>query len=133
MLYVAMTRGRGSNTAYLYERMAGDSEHTQPDGVHLLRRGTTRQAAQLARALIANHDEQARTAHDIAAETHDHDQLPDRVRRLLDRRAGAVQRRRAAYRHWQEETQELLAERHRWNDQHIHRSQDQGLDYGIDL
>jgi uncharacterized protein YPO0396 len=29
-------------------------------------------------ALSATHDEQARTAHDIAAEAHDRDQLPDR-------------------------------------------------------
>jgi hypothetical protein len=49
------------------------------------------------------------------------DQLPDRVHRLLDRRAGAVQRRRAAYRHWIDETQEQAAERQRWTDRHIHR------------
>ena len=42
------------------------------------------------RAIVATHDEQARTADDIAAETADRDQLPDRVRRLLDRRTGAV-------------------------------------------
>ena len=61
--------------------------------------------------------------------------LPDRVRSLSDRRAHAVQSRRTAYRHWHEETQELVAERQRWIDQHIgrDRSQDQGLDYGIDL
>ena len=46
-----------------------------------LRRGTSRDAAQLVRGIIANHDEQARTAHDIAAETPDRQQLPDRVRR----------------------------------------------------
>ena len=50
-------------------------------GVHVARRGTSRDAAHLVRAIIANHDEQARTAHDIAAETPDRDQLPDRVRR----------------------------------------------------
>lgn len=66
LLYVAMTRGRDANTAYLHERIAGENEHRQPDGVHLLRRGTAREAAQLARSLIANHDEQARTAHQIA-------------------------------------------------------------------
>jgi hypothetical protein len=61
--------------------------------------------------------------------------LPDRVRSLSDRRAHAVQSRRTAYRHWHEETQELVAERQRWIDQHIgrDRSQDQGLDDGIDL
>lgn len=78
LLYVAMTRGRDTNTAYLHERIAGESEHTQPSGVHVLRRGTTRQAAQLARSLIANHDEQARTAHEIAAEGPDNSALPER-------------------------------------------------------
>ena len=60
---------------------------------------------------------------------------PDRVGSLSDGRAHAVQSRRTAYRHWHEETQELVAERQRWIDQHIgrDRSQDQGLDYGIDL
>ena len=74
LLYVAMTRGRDTNTAYLYERIAGEGEHehAQPTpGVHVARRGTGRDASQLVRAIIANHDEQARTAHDIAAETHD--------------------------------------------------------------
>ena len=124
-----------AGAAYPYERIAGEGEHehAQPDGLHIARRGSGRDAAQLMRAIIATHDEQARTADDIAAETADRDQLPDRVRRLLDRRTGAVQRRRAAYRHSEEETQDLLAERQRWIDQHIHRSQDRGLDYGIDL
>ena len=53
------------------------------------------------------------------AEIEDRDELPDRVRRLLDRRIHAVQARRAAYRHWCDETAELLAERERWIDQHI--------------
>ena len=41
-------------------------------------------AAQLVRVIIANHDEQAHTAHDIAAETQGRGQLPDRAARLLD-------------------------------------------------
>ena len=48
LLYVAMTRGRESNTAYLYERLAGegDHEHAQPTpGVHVARRGSGREAA----------------------------------------------------------------------------------------
>jgi hypothetical protein len=36
-------------------------------------------------------------------------------------------------RHWVDETHDQAAERRRWIDQHIHRNQDQGLDYGIDL
>jgi hypothetical protein len=82
---------------------------------------------------IDNHDEHARTAHDIAAEAPDRGQLPDRVRRLLSRRAHAVQARRVAYRSWRDETAQLLAERERWIEQHLSRQQDRGLDYGIDL
>lgn len=35
LLYVAMSRGRESNTAFLYERAAGEGEHehTEPDGL----------------------------------------------------------------------------------------------------
>jgi hypothetical protein len=135
LLYVAMTRGRESNSAYLYERMAGkgEYEHNQPDGLHIARRGSGRDAAQLVRGIIANHDEQARTAHDIAAETQERDQLPDRVRRLLDRCTHAAQARQRAYRHWVDETWDQAAERQRWIDQHIDRSQTQSLDYSIDL
>ena len=82
LLYVAMTRGRDTNQAYLYERLAGEGEHehAQPTpGVHVARRGSGRDASQLVRAIIANRDEQARTAHDIAAQTPTASQLPDRV------------------------------------------------------
>jgi hypothetical protein len=85
------------------------------------------------RGLIANHDDQARTAHHIAADTTDRDQLPDRVRSLLDRRAAAVHARRLAYRSWCAETHERVLQRQQWIEQHISRSQDHGLEYGIDL
>jgi hypothetical protein len=85
------------------------------------------------RNIIATRDERAPTAHDIAAETPDRGQLPDRVRSLLDRRGSAVHARRTAYRHWHEEPQDLLAERQRSIDQYLSRQQDQGLDYGLDL
>ena len=135
LLYVALTRGRDTNTAYLYERLAGEGEHehAEPPGVHVMRRGSGRGAAQLVRGIIANHDEQARSAHDIAAHTDDRDQLPERVRRLLDRRTHAVHARRAAYQRWCDETAQLAAERERWIDQHVSRQQDRGLDYGIDV
>ena len=136
LFYVAMTRGRASNTAYLYERIAGegDHEHAQPTpGVHVARRGSGREAAHLVRAILANRDDQARTAHHIAAETPDPDQLPDRVHRLLDHRAAAVHARRLVYRSWCAETHERVLQRQQWIEQHISRSQDHGLEYGIDL
>ena len=99
-------RGRDANTAYLYERIAeGDHEHAeQPDSLHVMRRGTSHDAAQLVRGIIAARDDRARTAHQVAASTDREGDLPDRVRSLSDRRAHAVQSRRTAYRHWHEET-----------------------------
>lgn len=52
---------------------------------------------------------------------------------LIDRRAHAIGARRIGYRQWQHEAHELLAQRQRRIEQHISRSQDHGLDYGIDL
>jgi hypothetical protein len=51
-------RGRDANTAYLYERIAeGDHEHAeQPDSPHVMRRGTSHDAAQLVRGIIAARD-----------------------------------------------------------------------------
>ena len=64
-------RGRDANTAYLYERIAeGDHEHAeQPDSPHVMRRGTSHDAAQLVRGIIAARDDRARTAHQVAAST----------------------------------------------------------------
>jgi conjugative relaxase-like TrwC/TraI family protein len=136
-LYVAMTRGRESNTTYLYERMAGegDHEHADPRGVHVMRRGTSREAATLVRAIIANRDDRPQTAHDVAACSSPED-LPPLVKRLVvQRRANAVQRRRATYQQWREETQEQATERQRWIDQQIRRDRgkEHALDTGFDL
>ena len=51
LLYVAMTRGRESNQAYLYERRAGETEHeyAEAPGVHAMRRGNSHDASQLVR------------------------------------------------------------------------------------
>jgi hypothetical protein len=136
-LYVAMTRGRESNTAYLYERMAseGDHEHADVPGVHVMRRGTSRQAATLIRAIIANRDELPQTAHHVAG-ANDAQHLPPRVRRLaVERRVAAVERRRATYQSWRAETQELAAERQRSVDQQPRRDRrrEQIRDYGLGL
>ncbi len=103
--------------------------------MHVARRGTSRQAAQLVRSIIANRDERARTAHDIAAGAEDREQLPGRVHGLLDRRAHAVQRRRAAYRQSIQATVDERIEQQRFIDQHLSRNQDreQGQDYGLEL
>jgi conjugative relaxase-like TrwC/TraI family protein len=134
LLYVALTRGRHTNHTYLYERRAGETEHEQPDqqpGVHVARRESGRHAAELARTIIATHDQQARTAHHIAMQTQDRDQLPERVRQLLERRTRAVQRRRAAYQQRQNENLDLQIDWEQTLDQHLSHSQD--IDYGIEL
>ncbi|ASL24334.1 relaxase domain-containing protein (plasmid) [Mycobacterium intracellulare subsp. chimaera] len=139
LLYVALTRGRESNEAYLYERRAGETEHEHAaqlePGVHLARRGTSRQAAHLARHIIGTRHDQAHTAHDVAAGAEGREQLPQRVQHLLDRRAHAVQRRRAAY--WQsiQATVDERIEQQRFIDEHLSRNQDreQGQDYGLEL
>lgn len=138
LLYVALTRGRESNEAYLYERRAGETEHEHAEeqpGVHLARRGTSRQAAHLARHIIGTRHDQAHTAHDVAAGAEGREQLPQRVQHLLDRRAHAVQRRRAAY--WQsiQATVDERIEQQRFIDEHLSRNQDreQGQDYGLEL
>ena len=136
LLYVALTRGRESNTAYLYERLAGegDHEHAQPTpGVHVARRGSGREADQLVRAIIANHDEQTHTAHHIAAENTDREQLPDRVQGLLDRRANAVAIRRNHYQAWCRQASDRVLDRQLSRDQQLSRSRDQSLEHGLDL
>jgi hypothetical protein len=99
-----MTRGRHSNTAYLYERGIGEGEygHQEPAGTHLTSRGSSRDAADIIRAVLANHDPTPATAHDYAAQTPTA-ALPDRVRSLLNRRTTAAHRRRATYETWRTE------------------------------
>jgi hypothetical protein len=128
LLYVAMTRGRHANTAYLHERIAGENEHSQPDGVHIPRRGTAQEAVQLARTLVANHDEQARTAHQIA-QISDGSALPEPVRSLLRRRSDAIQQRHATYQHWCDAVAGISPT----VDQHIDRSQGQDVGYQAGL
>nr|WP_254697410.1 MobF family relaxase [Mycobacterium avium] len=109
------------------------SRNLEP-GVHVARRGTSAQAAQLVRSIIGTRDERARTAHDIAAQAQDREQLPEHVQSLLIRRANALQGRRAAYRHRHDQRVEQALERDRWINQHLSRDRrDQGLDYGLEL
>jgi conjugative relaxase-like TrwC/TraI family protein len=132
LLYVAMTRGRHTNTSYLHERIAGENEHRQPDGVHIPRRGTADEAAQRARAIIANHDEQARTAHQIAQVTDD-SALPEPVRSLLRRRSDAIQRRRTAYQQWRDVGAGIKVTDGSAIDQRIDRSQGKDVGYSLGM
>jgi hypothetical protein len=85
------------------------------------------------RRLIANHDEQVRTAHDLATDIADHQQLPERVRWALDRRTRALHTRQHAYRQWIDHVQQQVIDRQRWRDLQNSRSRDRSTAYGIDL
>ena len=64
MLYVAMTRGRHNNQAFLYQRITNeaDHDHTKPvagDRIHVARRGNKYTAAHHLRMILANDDRPA--------------------------------------------------------------------------
>jgi conjugative relaxase-like TrwC/TraI family protein len=83
--YVAMTRGRTSNSVYLYEKIGGEGDHEHADttpGVHAARRGTSHAAAKLLRTVLGR-DERAQTVLATAADV-ERGQLPEPVRELLD-------------------------------------------------
>jgi hypothetical protein len=87
-----MTRGRDSNTAYLYERIAGegDHEHAEEPGLHVMLRGTSHAAVALVRGIIAVRDDRPQTAHDVAAQTNP-ELLPTLMNRVvMERRTAAV-------------------------------------------
>lgn len=136
LLYVAMTRGRHTNTAYLYERQATETAHEHRDqpGVHVLRRGTTSDAVQLVRTVIAHRDEQSHSAHHVAAAT-DPRHLPDIVRGLLVRRTRDLHARQRTYRAWHNQQLEVILEQRRWVEQHLHRTREHERDrsYGLEL
>src|SRR5258705_8287018 len=132
LLYVAMTRGRHTNAAHLYERPIGDSEygHHEPDGTHRTSRGDSRDAASLIRAILANHDQTPVTAHDYAAHTPG-TALPDRVRSLLNRRTTSAHRRRATYETWRTPAENHAQCMSRGRDRAASKSRDRSPDRGI--
>jgi conjugative relaxase-like TrwC/TraI family protein len=97
--YVAITRGREANTAYLYSRTTEheyQEEAIQPG--HVMHRGSSLHAARLLRAIVAN-DEYPVTAHEIAAVAA-HASLATRVRDAIDQRGAAMRHRAAEYARW---------------------------------
>ncbi|MDX1893398.1 MobF family relaxase [Mycolicibacterium sp. 050158] len=98
--YVAMTRGRASNSVYLYDKVAGEGDHEHAEvtaGVHQARRGTSAQAAALLRTVLGR-DDRARTVLATAAEV-DRALLPESVRDLLDTHDRTVAGCRTAHQH----------------------------------
>ncbi len=88
MLYVAMTRGRHNNEAFLYQRFTNEADHDHPrpasgDKIHLIRRANKYSAAHHFRTILAN-DDRPRTMHIEAERTEPH-LLPEIVTDLLQR------------------------------------------------
>jgi hypothetical protein len=129
-----MTRGRHLNTTHLYQRASGDQEYGQqePGGTHVKYRGDGHEAADLIRGILANHDQLAVTAHDYAAHA-PAAVLPDRVRRVLNRRRTAVDRRQETYEGWYAEARNYAESMSRAHEHAASRSRDRMRDSGIEL
>lgn len=120
LLYVAMTRGRHTNSAHFYERGVDDNQSAR--GHSPLLRGDSGEAAQFARAVIARHS-LPQTAHDVASHRGT-GVVPDRVARLLQHRADSVESRRQSFRAWESQRQTSAQERIAG----LNRDVSQGLD-----
>jgi hypothetical protein len=108
LFYVAITRGRDGNIAYLYQRTPEpDDPVAATKGVHVAVRGSGRDAAHIARGILARNDPPG-TAHQIAADTQRH-LLPHLVARLMNRRSAAAAHWRTAHRTWQAAAAQLAA------------------------
>jgi conjugative relaxase-like TrwC/TraI family protein len=131
VLYVAMTRSRDTNTAYIYER-ATEEEYgpAKVVGPQVLQRGTSHRAGLLARAIIDIHDDIPVTAHQVAAST-PRQILPDMVGRLLTRQSTAVQARRTAHTEWRKAVDKIDTATTRSRSRSTRR--DRGRDDGLEL
>jgi hypothetical protein len=133
LLYVAMTRGRHTNHAHIYERCTEATEFTHEElgGAHVTERGDSAEAAVLLHGILSN-DELAVTAHDYARQ-HVGDALPPRIRDLLESHAAATNYRRDAYQVWQSRTREQGRSRDDAQERAIDTSRYHGEDYGLEL
>ncbi len=105
MLYVAMTRGRRNNEAFLYQRFKREADHDHTnavvgDTIHIARRDNKYSATQHLRAILAN-DDRPRTMH-AEAERTEPQKLPTAVAGLINRHD---ERRRARRAVWQDHLQ----------------------------
>ncbi len=102
LAYVAATRATDSNTLYIAVAAEGerDHEHTTPaDGVHLVSRGSPRDAVNALRNIASRNDDRPRTVHQVADE-YAPAVLPDRVASLVEARHAAKHNRRIAHARW---------------------------------
>ncbi|BBZ06840.1 hypothetical protein MDOR_10090 [Mycolicibacterium doricum] len=126
LLYVAMTRGRHTNTAHLYERTVENlpSLESVP-----LARGNSTEAAQLVRSLTAR-DDTPQTAHQIASQAN-LAAMPAIVAGFVSCRTDAIESRREAFGSWKA----AIAQQNQGQDLARDRgiSLSRGSDNGLDL
>jgi conjugative relaxase-like TrwC/TraI family protein len=100
MVYVALSRGRDTNQAYLYTRDNAEAEHDHSGIVagelHQLQRGAKYSAAHHLRSIIAN-DDRPHTTH-LEAHRADRELLPAAIQRVLDRHDQRLTARAEAWR-----------------------------------
>ncbi len=101
MAYVAMTRGRHNNEAFLYQKLSheADHEHATPvaaPGLHQLRRGNKYSAEHHFKQILGN-DDRPTTMHAQAQRT-DPGLLPERVAEVIERHQARRRTRMAAWR-----------------------------------
>ena len=134
LAYVALTRGRASNHAYLYQRTVGEGDHQHrdlSDGVHLAHRGTPTHAGRTLRHIIGN-DTPAQTAHQTAAQAPAH-ALPERVASLVAGHQRAVTARLASHRRSQRRQQDRALDRALGLDRSQTRSRERDQGYDLSL
>jgi conjugative relaxase-like TrwC/TraI family protein len=132
LAYVAMTRGRHSNKAYLYERFRGelDHEHTSPTGtdeIHILKRASRVRAKDTFYTLLLTNDDRPTTMHAYAAHTPTQ-HLPARIASLIAEHAQQRHDRRRHYTAWQQTQTRTRSQAHTINRDHAIEHDDAGLD-----
>ena len=126
-----MTRGRDTNTAYLYDRPTEHEYPPVPDAsAHRTWRADSSDAAHTLRNLIAHTDERPSTANEYAVRT-PNSALPEQVQHLIQRRQRNLQRRQTEHRVWQAELRVLDEDLTDTRARHAGRSR--SVDEGLEL
>jgi hypothetical protein len=128
LLYVAMSRGRARNTAYLYQHPA-EQEYGVASAPAAWR-GDAADARQQLTELITGTVERPLTAHDVAGRATS-SALPTYVQHVMARRRAEVLRRRAEHLAWRHTVR--MATDERASDRVRDASRSRSLDEGLEL
>jgi hypothetical protein len=129
LLYVAMSRGRARNTAYLYERPT-EQEYLPSAAPAEAWRGDAADAGQRLTELVAGTVDRPLTAHDVAAHSTNR-ALPTYVQHAMQRRKTAVLRRLGEHRAWRQTVR--MAADQRATDRVRAASRTRSVDDGLEL